>query len=228
MTEAANGSVTPENAPTGGAGVADAPAPTPVATAPAASPPWGTDEDFNPERAWKLIQNLKADSELKATKAAEKATADATKSIAETLGKALGIIPEDALDPVKLQAQITASDQSAKQAARELAVFKAAEGTNANALALLDSKSFLETVDVLEPNDAAGFASAITEALAANPFFAKEVSGARPALKPNPAQGGSSGDTPSLTERAAQATAKGDIKTAILLKSAGLLQQQAN
>lgn len=38
------------------------------------SPPWGSDEEFDPERAWKLIQNLRsesADAKSKAQKVAE-------------------------------------------------------------------------------------------------------------------------------------------------------------
>ena len=55
--------------------------PTPVATAPAepepatgkkdkAAPPWGSDDDFQPDKAWKLIQNLRAEAEQYKNKAA--------------------------------------------------------------------------------------------------------------------------------------------------------------
>ena len=27
------------------------------------TPPWGTDEEFNPERAWNLIQNLRTEKD---------------------------------------------------------------------------------------------------------------------------------------------------------------------
>lgn len=50
---------TPEPTPTPQAGDTQ---PTPD-TAPAATPPWGSDADFNPEKAWNLIQGLKADKE---------------------------------------------------------------------------------------------------------------------------------------------------------------------
>lgn len=36
---------------------------TPDATPQASTPPWGSDTDFNPEKAWNLIQGLKADKE---------------------------------------------------------------------------------------------------------------------------------------------------------------------
>lgn len=32
---------------------------TPAPSAPAQTPPWGSDEDFNPEKAWNLITNLR-------------------------------------------------------------------------------------------------------------------------------------------------------------------------
>lgn len=41
----------------------DNPAPQPEPRKPEATPPWGSDEDFNPEKAWNLIQNLRSDKE---------------------------------------------------------------------------------------------------------------------------------------------------------------------
>lgn len=35
----------------------------PEAPAEQPTPPWGTDEEFNPEKAWKLIQDLRADKD---------------------------------------------------------------------------------------------------------------------------------------------------------------------
>ncbi len=59
--------------------VADAPVPAPAsapagAPAPAAAaptPPWGSPEEFNPERAWSLIQNLRAENADAKTKLTE-------------------------------------------------------------------------------------------------------------------------------------------------------------
>lgn len=51
------------------------------------TPPWGSDEDFNPEKAWKLIQNLRAsEASLKSqnadlsAKVAEREDADKTET----------------------------------------------------------------------------------------------------------------------------------------------------
>jgi hypothetical protein len=39
------------------------PAGTGTPATPAATPPWGSDEDFKPDKAWKLIEDLRADKE---------------------------------------------------------------------------------------------------------------------------------------------------------------------
>ena len=42
-----------------------------VEAPPTSTPPWGSDEDFNAERAWELIQNLRSDKDSLKTKADE-------------------------------------------------------------------------------------------------------------------------------------------------------------
>ncbi len=55
------------------------------------TPPWGSDEDFNPQRAWNLIQNIKADLSsvredlTKNTQQVESWRAEAIRSKAEAL-----------------------------------------------------------------------------------------------------------------------------------------------
>ncbi|HEV3309964.1 MAG TPA: hypothetical protein VG815_05565, partial [Chloroflexota bacterium] len=204
-----------------------APVVVPPVVAPAAKPPWGTDEEFNAERAWALIEGLRADKVTAATKAAEKATEDATKKVAETIGKALGLIPEDVLDPVKLQEKVSASESQSKQLALELAVFKAADGANANAGALLDSKSFLSRVAAIDPADTAALTAAIAAVVTENPLLAKTAPAAPTGgMKPNPAQGSSAAGGPlGLDAQIAAATAAGDFKTAIRLKAAKAITQ---
>lgn len=53
-------------------------------------PPWGSDEDFDPDKAWKLIQNVRSDAEKAKAEREElakkvKAHEDATKSDTEKL-----------------------------------------------------------------------------------------------------------------------------------------------
>ncbi|HLR96541.1 MAG TPA: hypothetical protein VK053_18600 [Jiangellaceae bacterium] len=71
MTDSTSGAATPDEA----AGQADADAKTEP------TPPWGSDEEFNPERAWSLIQNLRG--ELATTKEKAAAAADLEAKVRE-------------------------------------------------------------------------------------------------------------------------------------------------
>lgn len=92
----------------------------PTAQAPATgkTPPWGSDENFNPEKAWELIQNLRA-AEARGREAMEKvetfekSTAERNKALAEALGLTEPPKSEDDLaETVKaLQAQFEASQR---------------------------------------------------------------------------------------------------------------------
>ena len=68
-------SITPNDMPKAAEPPAPAPEPTPAAAAPdnteppakpkkdkGSPPPWGSDDDFQPDKAWKLIQNLRAEA----------------------------------------------------------------------------------------------------------------------------------------------------------------------
>lgn len=91
-------------------------------------------------------------------------------------------------DPVKLAEQI-ASEQGkaaeaearAANAERQLAVFKAAAHHEGNALALIDSTSFMASIKDVDPNDAEKVGEAIRAAVEANPLFK-----ATPATPPFP------------------------------------------
>jgi hypothetical protein len=192
--------------------------------APVATPPWGTAEEFDPEKAWALIQGLRSDKANAATRAAE----EATRKVTESLGKALGIIPEELLDPVKLQEKVSASESQTKQLAIQLAVFRAADGAGANAGPLLDSVSFLSKVSTIDPADTVALTAAITAAVTENPLLAKTTPDA-PAgtMKRNPAQGGSNlGGPLGIDAQITAATAAGDFKTAIRLKGIKSLTTQ--
>ena len=64
--------------------------PEPQTTEEAAAPPWGSDEEFNPEKAWKLIQNLRKEKDdLKPLADKAKQLEDAQKSDQQKLQEAL-------------------------------------------------------------------------------------------------------------------------------------------
>jgi len=128
--------------------------------------------------------------EVKDAKAAAQTAAEQARTeLAQTIGKALGLVEDAAADPTKLTEALTASQAQAKQAQLELAVVRAAPTANGNAAALLDSRAFMATIADLDPQDPAALAAAITDAVTANPSLAAPAR--LPA--PNPAQGSGGG-----------------------------------
>jgi hypothetical protein len=170
-----------------------APAATPAA--PAAEPdtfPRAYVEGLRNEAARNRVaaDQAKADGEAAAQAAAEAAAAQAREEFAQTIGKALGLVKEDApVDPAELLNQATAAanqaqalaEQRAEEARKaqvELALFRAADKAGADSSALLDSRSFLGQVEGLDPT-ATDFASqveaAVNAAVESSPKFRKDA-----------------------------------------------------
>jgi hypothetical protein len=195
----------------------------------AVKPPWGDSTEFNPEKAWTLIQNLREES--KTTKAAaEKAVSDgvakARQDLTDGLAKALGLKTDDSLDPAKLQEELAKSQVQSRQSTVELAVFRTADAAGANPAALLDSRSFLSSIEGVDPYNTDALKAAIATAITENPLLAKVVDVSKTGPRPFPGQGGSSNGTPSLSEQIALAEKAGDTRLVIKLKSAQALQPQ--
>lgn len=162
----------------------DPPPPVPAPADPAAkTPPWGDPANFDAEKAWELIQNLRTEKG-DPTKVAdlEQQIADlkdAQQGQLDGIAKALGLKPDDTPpDPAKLAAEIeaeqgktAAAETRANAAERQLAVFKAAVDHGANPVALLDSTSFLESIKDIPPGDAEKVGEAIAAAVEKNPLF---------------------------------------------------------
>lgn len=116
MTEAASTTPAPETVATSPTNTAN---PTPAPAANSKQPPWGTPENFNAEKAWELIQNLrneKADPALKSEIDAIRAEQEeGRKRLAAALGLTEPPKTEDALaETVKsLQEQFAASQLEA-------------------------------------------------------------------------------------------------------------------
>lgn len=88
----------------------------------------------------------------------------------DALAKALGLKKDDApADPAALAAQIETEKAATRQAAAQLAVYRAAGAHEANPDALLDSASFLASIADLDPTDAAKIGDAIKAAVEKNP-----------------------------------------------------------
>jgi hypothetical protein len=128
--------------------------------------------------------------------AAKSAAEQATKDLTDKLAVALGLKPDAATDPAALTAQIVEAQTNAAKAARELAIFKAATTAGADPNRLLDSNSFMTSVQGLDPSDGAGITSAINAAIAANPIL-KAVQ----AAAASGTELGGSGETGLITEQ---------------------------
>ena len=164
------------------------------------------------------IERLRKENGATRTNAKAQAAADARNEFAQTIGKALGLIQNDEpADPAALTAQLTAAGADARQAKIELAVFRAAQATDADPSALLDSRAFLVKLADVDPSDAAAITAAVTEAVAANPRLGKPVT---PGMRPNPAQGHSASAPLGLAEQIAASEKAGDTKATIRLKAA--------
>lgn len=173
-------------------------APEPQAQPPASGqePPAAEPDSVEKLPAWaqKLIRDNRTESATYRTKAKE--TADALSALKDTsqkqldgIAKALGLKPEEAT-PEQILAErdaastrAAASDALARQSKVELAVFRAAAAAEANGNALLDSRSFVATLDGLDPS-AADFgeqvSAKITAALESNPAFRAAAPAAPP------------------------------------------------
>lgn len=188
-------------------------------------PPWGDDPSkFDPDKAWKLIQNVKGDVEAEKSKreqAIKEAVAQAQKDIVAQIGKGLGFgQQEQETDPVKLAASLaerstalTTAQAAVKsgQVATQVAIL--APGLGASARLLLNNEAFKSSIASVEPTDEAALTSAITKALQANA-----------ALKATPSHSGSGEHTGAMVQtleaQLRAATEKKDFVETIRLKQA--------
>lgn len=121
----------------------------------------------------------KAKANLDAAKAAE-----ANKELLAKVAGALGL--EGATpDPAVIAQQLEAAKAQSAQLARERAVLLAAASNGADAVALLDSRTFLEQMASIDPADSTAVAEAVKAAVAANPRYAAQQ--AAPAVQQPPA-----------------------------------------
>lgn len=166
----------------------------------------------------------KANIEVTKSRVNARATAaeEARTELAQQVGKALGIIPEDVIDPAKLTAQVAASGAEARRAQVELAVYRAAEAAGGDPSALLDSRAFLDALANADPNDAPAITAAIATAVEANPRLARPQTPTippAPGMRPNPAQGSSAAPPLGLDAQIAAAETGGTLQERMRLKA---------
>ena len=142
----------------------------------------------------KAARDEAAQNRIKAREATEQKDA-----LIQQLGKALGLIKDDdgkgeGPDAEALAAQVEKSQAEATTAARELAVYKAAASNGADPAKLLDSRSFLSSIENVDHTDEAAIGKAIKAAVEGNRSFASvRATGASTA---DTASGPGGGSTP--------------------------------
>lgn len=142
-------------APAGATG-STAPAPEAAAATAAQAPAageWDGKVESLPDAVQKIIREARDEAGKARTTAKANAAAEARDALAKEIGKALGLVKDDETpDPAKLTEQLTATQAQARQAAVELAVYKAAGKHSGDPVAILDSRAFLASVQALDPN----------------------------------------------------------------------------
>lgn len=156
------------------------PNPTPPAD-PWAGFQWDGKVDSLPDSVAKVIRDAREEAGKSRTVAKQNAAEEARQELLGTISKALGLEGEKPPTPEELTQQLaqstgalTTAQEEAAAARIELHVYKTAIRLGANADALLDSRSFCDAIDNLDPslspNDFnAAVEKAINEALGSNP-----------------------------------------------------------
>lgn len=120
---------------------------------------WDGKVESLPEPIAKVIRDAREDAGKARTTAKANAANEARQSLAQEIGKALGIVQDDKpADPAELTrtiatqtSQIGDLTSTVRQQKVELAIHAAAGKHQANASALLDSRAFLKSVEGLDP-----------------------------------------------------------------------------
>lgn len=167
---------------------------------------WDGKVETLPKAAQKVINDLrKADGDERVAK--------------KNLDAIMAILnPEAAgekVDPVKLAADLQATQATAQSTALELAIYKAAIAAGAKPDALTDSRNFMEKAAALDLTDTAALAAAVTEAVKNNPA----LKAARAATSSSVNHAGGSGEGQhDLDAQIAEAEKAGNHALAISLK----------
>ena len=193
--------------------------------------PW-TKENFDPDRAFKLVENLRNDLDTQKTKqatelaaAVKKASEDTQKSTLAEFAKLLTGDSEPETDPAKLNDALTAlkgqvtekdtalstAQETAKASERALKIAIHSPSLGGNAALLLANEKFTTSIGAVDPTDEAAIKAAITQALQDNA-----------ALKATPPRSGSGehqgATVQSLQAQLVKATEAKDFTETISLK----------
>lgn len=160
----------------------DPTAATITATAPVPAPPattaqqagqqddqgaeWDGKIESLPDPVQKLIRDARGEAAKDRTNAKQQAADQAKADLAQTIGKALGLVQDDEqVDPDKLTGDLQNERDGHRATRVELAVYKASGASGANPDRLLDSRSFLASIKDIDPEDTDAVADAIKTAI---------------------------------------------------------------
>lgn len=178
---------------------APAPAPAPVPTPPPAAtdkqPPWGKPENFDADKAWELIQNLRTEkggADTAALQGQVQQMQQAMEQQRNALATMLGVKPEETSDAEKLAEQINGLQKAVLDAERR---------------AVSASTSVPEAM--LTATDADGIraqAQALVDFAQASHYAAATAApgATAPAFQPNPGQGQGGGPLSPEAQEAAE------------------------
>lgn len=197
--------------------VPPAPQDPPAAEQPNPTPPWGDDKDFDPAKAWDLIQNLRGDKATLQTKLSEAAP---VLQAAEDARRA------EQGELVTARQDLTAAAQRA-EAWRSAAVQSKAEALAAAFVDPLDAVTFIgdlsEYVDG-DTIDTEKLTGRLTQLASEKPYLLKA---AQPqGFLPNRGQGQSGTGQIPIDAQIKAAQDRGDLMTAIALKQHKHYQNQ--
>lgn len=209
-------------APSAPAPPAESPAAAPAAPAQpdAATPPWGDAKNFDPDKAWNLIQNLKGEnSQLKSKAAEAQPILDAAEAARRAEQGELETTRQD------LSAANGRADTWKSQAVRAKAEAVAAGAKfvdPGDAVTLIGDLAEFVDGDSIDTEKLTG---RLNQLAADKPYLT--AAAPQRGFTPNPAQGGSGGGPLTASQVAAAAESQGDVKTAISAKSEQLLNLRA-
>lgn len=164
-----------------------------------------------------VLETVKtARNEAKNLRDRVKSADDVRAELIATIAKATGI-EQAPPDPAALTQQLEAQTSATRQASLELAVYRAAASAGGDPNALLDSVSFVKSLDGLDPSDSDAVIAKVTAAVAANPALG--TAPARRAPGTNPAAGSSANGAPDLESEIATALKAGDLARVIHLQN---------
>jgi hypothetical protein len=176
----------------------------------------GQDAAATIARLEKQLADARAEAGKARITAKQNAADEAVKQLTQDIGKALGLIKDDEnADPAELTKKLTKAQQDARTTAVELAIYKGARGAGGDADALLDSRSFTDSLADIDPADG----KAITEAIKAAVKDNAKLRAHQGAGRSGADISGGSGDQPtSLDKQIEEATKRRDFAAVIRLK----------